>query len=103
MAIRERTLALQREDPTLLKASLRRWILAAAEQASRVSSRGISTRRLSRIVFGFRALGNMELVRLLQASNFAEAIYRLTDINVGCRKAKIKREDPVSGDYLEAN
>ena len=55
MATRAQTLMLQQEDPTLLKASLRHWVLTAVGQASRVSSGIISTRRLSHIIFGFHA------------------------------------------------
>ena len=86
--MRIQTLQLKKDNPDLLIASLRHWVLTAMHEATKRDLKGISTRRLSRIVFGLRSLTTREFVELLRADSFSEAIYLLTGVQVGHYKIK---------------
>ena len=82
-AAREIMLALRKINPTLLQASLRHWVMATIDQVPHTAATRISTKRLGHIIYGMRGLKIKEFVELMQATDFAEAIYMLTSIRVG--------------------
>ena len=83
--VRERTLRLKNTNPILLKASLRRWGNAAIAQSPGGGLKRISTKRLGDIIYGLRGLKVGEFVELVQAEDFAGALYKLTGSSVGHR------------------